>query len=266
MGGVKRMFKIRASSLGELFDCPARWEAKYVLGMKGTNNGKAQLGTAIHAGTAVYDQAILDGKPVSVDEACGALVESIWRPGYEVDWGEDTPKGAEQIGTKLIAMYAKDIAPKMNYAAVEVSCESLEITDLGITLTGTADRIRIVDGQYGVSDLKSGGRAVGTDGKAVTHGHGPQLGVYELLAEHTFGERMTLPVQIIGLQTQKTTPRVGLGEIENVREMLVGDEDNPGLLRYAAHIIRTGTFYGNSKSMLCSAKFCPRYTTCKYKG
>lgn len=266
MAGVRRMFKVRASSLGELFDCPARWEAKYVLGMKGMNNGKAQLGTAIHAGTAAYDQAKLDGRPISVNEALAPMVESIWRPGYEVDWGDDTPKLAEQIGGKLVHMYAKDIAPKLEFAAVEVTCEALEITDLGITLTGTADRIRVVDGQYGVSDLKSGGRAVGTDGVAVTAGHAPQLAVYELLAEHTFGKRMSLPVQVIGLQTQKTTPRVGLGEIENVREMLVGDDDEPGLLRYAAHLIRTGTFYGNSKSMLCSPKFCPRYKTCKYKG
>lgn len=258
--------RIRASSLGELFDCPARWEAKNLLNMRGTNNGKAQLGTAIHAGSAVFDQAVLDGSPISIDESCEPLVKAIWEPEYDVDWGEDTQKDAEKIGINLLVKYCREIAPKQKYAAVEVACENLEITDLGITLTGTADRIRIVEDEFGLADLKSGGRAVSTDGIAVTAGHGAQLAVYELLAEHTFGKAMTLPAQIIGLQTAKTTPRVGLGEIPNVRAALIGTEDDPGLLQHASKLIQSGAFYGNPKSMLCSGKFCPRYATCKYRS
>lgn len=261
-----KMIKVRASSLGELFDCPARWEAKVLLNMRGKNNGKAQLGTAIHAGTAAYDQSVLDGKPISFADACEPLSEAIWRPEYEVDWGEDDPNQAEQIGIKLMGKYFREIAPNQQYAAVEVTCENLEITDLGITLTGTADRIRLVDGEYGLSDLKSGARAVGSDGNAVTSGHGAQLGVYELLAEHTFGKAMTLPAQIIGLQTAKSTPRVGLGEIPNVRAALIGTEDDPGLLHHASRLIHSGSFYGNPKSMLCSPKFCPRYAKCKFRS
>ena len=77
---------------------------------------------------------------------------------------------------------------------------------------------------------------------------------------------MTLPAQIIGLQTAKTTARVGLGEIPNVRAALIGTEDDPGLLQHAAGIIKSGSFYGNPKSTLCSAKFCPKYSTCKFKN
>lgn len=258
--------RIRASSLGELFDCPARWEAKHILNMRGINNGKAQLGTAIHAGSAAFDQAVLNGSPISVDESCDPLVKAIWEPEYDVDWGEDNQKDAEKIGINLLVKYCREVAPKQRYAAVEVACENLEIVDLGLTLTGTADRIRIVDDEFGLSDLKSGGRAVGTDGRVVTAGHGAQLAVYELLAEQTFGQAMTLPAQIIGLQTAKTTPRVGLGEIPNARQVLIGTEDAPGLLEHASRIIHGGHFFGNSKSMLCSGKFCPRYATCKYRS
>lgn len=261
-----QMVRVRASSLGELFDCPARWEAKVLLGMRGANNGKAQLGTAIHAGTAAFDQAILDGLPISVNDSCDPLVKAIWEPEYDVDWGEDNQKDAERIGIQLLSKYVKDVVPVQQYAAVEVTCENLEITDLGITLTGTADRIRVIDGEYGLSDLKSGGRAVSSDGRAVTAGHGAQLGVYELLAEHTFGQSMTLPAQIIGLQTAKTTAKVGLGEIPNVRAALVGTEEDPGLLQHASKLIHSGAFYGNPKSMLCSSKFCPRYAPCKYRS
>lgn len=261
-----KLVRIRASSLGELFDCPARFEAKNILNMRGPSSGKAQLGTAIHAGTAAFDQAVLDGSPISVNDACDPLIEAIWQPEFEVDWGEDKQQDAEAIGIKLLAKYCKEIAPTQEYAAVEVTCDNLEITDLGLVLTGTADRIRKLDGEFGLSDLKSGGRAVGSDGKAVTVGHGAQIAVYELLAEHTFGQAMTLPAQIIGLQTAKTTARVGLGEIPNIRATLIGTEDDPGLLQHASKIIHSGSFYPNPKSMFCSSKFCPRYTTCKYRS
>jgi hypothetical protein len=263
---TKKIVRIRASSLSELFDCPARWEAKNILNMRSTNNGKAQLGTAIHAGTAAFDQAVLDGNPISIDDSCEPLVKAIWDAEYPVDWGDDTQKGAEQIGIRLLSKYCKEIVPTQQYAAVEVACENLEITDLGLMLTGTADRIRIVGDEYGLSDLKSGGRAVGSDGRSVTSGHGAQLGVYELLAEHTFGKAMTLPAQIIGLQTAKTTARVGLGEIPNVRAALIGTEEDPGLLQHASRLIHSGAFYGNPKSMLCSGKFCPRHAACKYRS
>lgn len=262
----RKSVRIRASSLADLFDCPARFEAKHLLKMRGPSSGKALLGTAIHAGTAAFDQAVMDGSPISVDDACDPLVQALLHPEYDVDWGDDKPKDAEAVGIKLLAKYCREVAPLQQYAAIEVRCDDLEITDIGVTLTGTADRIRVVDDEFGLADLKSGGRAVGADGKAVTSGHGAQLAVYELLAENTFKKAMTLPAQIIGLQTSKSSPKVGLGEIPNVREMLIGTEEDPGLLHHAARIIHSGSFFGNAKSMLCSSKFCPRYTTCKYRS
>lgn len=260
---------IRASSLAELFDCPARWEAKHLLGMKMPASGKARLGTAIHASTALFDESRLNGSPLTADDCAGALVDAINKPDEDVDWEEDSPKDAERIGLALHSRYCAEIAPQQDYVGVEVKCERLKITDIGIALTGTTDRIRrTADGSLGIADLKSGGRAVGTDGRAVTAGHGPQLGVYELLTEHAFGVKLDAPAQIIGLNTGKTAAaqRVGTGEVGNARAALVGDEDSPGLLQHASALIHSGGFYGNSKSVLCSAKFCPRFTTCKFRG
>ena len=260
------MINIRASSLGELFDCPARWAAKNLDNLRMPGNGKAHLGTSLHASTAAFDQAILDGNPISIGDAAEVFVDTLRNPQEEIDWAEDSPADAEKVGLILHSRYCSDIAPLQTYAAVEIQCEKIEILDLGISLSGTADRIRVVDGEMGIADLKSGGRAVGTDGRAVTSGHGAQLAVYELLTELSFGQPMTLPAQIIGLQTAKTTARVGLGEIPNVRAALIGTEDDPGLLQHAAGIIKSGSFYGNPKSTLCSAKFCPKYSTCKFKN
>jgi len=47
---------------------------------------------------------------------------------------------------------------------------------------------------------------------------------------------------------------------------LVGTEQSPGLLEHAAKIVHAGAFYGNPKSVLCSAKYCPRHPVCKFKG
>lgn len=232
------------------------------------SSGAATLGTAVHAGTAVFDQSVIDGSGVSIDESAGAVVDAIHKPEFDVAWDEDLqPKTAEKIALALHAKYCSEIAPTQKYVGVEVTCERLEIIDLGIALTGTTDRIRqLPDGRYGISDLKTGARAVGSDGRASTSGHAAQLGVYELLAEKTLGEIMSAPAQIIGMQTAKTTQKVGTGEVHNAKAALIGDEESPGLLEHAANVIHSSMFYGNPKSMLCSAKYCPRHSTCKFKG
>jgi hypothetical protein len=74
---LKPSVTVRASSLAELFDCPARWEAKHLLRMRMPSSGAARLGTAIHAGTALFDQARLDGNPLTPSEAAGALIDAV---------------------------------------------------------------------------------------------------------------------------------------------------------------------------------------------
>lgn len=260
---------IRASSLAELFDCAHRWEAKHLLGMTGPTGGAAQLGTSVHAGTAAFDASRLPGaSPISVDDAADAVVEAINHPERDVDWGDLTPRSAERIALSLHTRYCLDIAPKQTYLGVEVTCERLELPDLGIALTGTNDRVRITPAGHGITDLKTGKRAVGTNGKAETAKHALQLGVYELLAEQALGMPIGAPAQIIGLNTGSTpaSQRIGTGEVTNARELLVGREGEPGFLEQAAEIIRTGSFPANPSSFLCSAKYCVRHATCRHRA
>ena len=85
-----------------------------------------------------------------------------------------------------------------------------KVPSTGIALTGTTDRVRETPAGLGISDLKTGGRAVGTDGRAVTQGHAVQLGVYELLASHAMGLDITAPAQIVGMNTLR---EIAEGEI-----------------------------------------------------
>ena len=259
---------IRASSLGTLFDCPARWAATHIDGMRMPSNGKATLGRAVHASTAAFDQSAIDGAGITIDEAAGAAVDAIYQPDEDVVWGDgDTPQAAEQIALSLHAKYCTVVAPGQDYAAVEVLCERLEIADLGIALTGTTDRVyRAVDG-YGVGDLKTGKAAVGADGIARTAGHAYQIGVYELLAEFGAGVPITAPAKIIGLNTAKTekSQRVGIGAITGARAVLLGDDDQPGVLEIAARMIKSGVFFGNPKSMMCDRRYCPLWGQCRFR-
>ncbi len=260
---------IRASSLAELFDCPARWSAKNLEGLRLPKSAAAQLGTAVHAGTAAFDSSRLPGGvPITADDAAGALVDAIHKPEESVEWEDTALNDAERIALALHSKYCADIAPKQIYRGVEVRCEKLELPDLGIALTGTTDRVRETSAGLGISDLKTGGRAVGTDGHAVTQGHAVQLGVYELLAEHAMGLDITAPAQIVGMNTGKTpaAQRVGTGEVPNAKSALIGTEEQLGLLEHASRLIHGGVFYGNSKSVLCNAKYCPAYAKCPFKA
>lgn len=259
--------KIRASSLSELFDCPARWEAKYILNLRLPRTPRAQLGTAIHKSTAAFDQSTIDKAGITIDEAAGAAVDAIHRPDEEVCWDDEKPSDIEKIALSLHSKYCTIIAPEQNYKAVEVQCDQLAISDLDIILTGTTDRIREIEGGNGIVDIKSGCTAVKADGSVETKGHTYQIGVYELLAQHASGLEITEPGMIAGLQAGKTDKgqRVGTALIDGARSVLVGDNDSPGVLEAAAKMIHAGVFIGNPKSMMCGEKYCPVFNNCKFR-
>ncbi len=258
---------IRASSLGALFDCPARWAAIHLDGKRMPTSGKAMLGKAVHASTAVFDQSVIDGSGITISEAAAAAVDVIHKPDEEVAWDDDSPSDAESIALSLHQKYCTVIAPKQIYSAVEVQCDALEITDLGITLTGTTDRVRATEDGFGIADLKTGKTAVNADGVVATKGHSYQQGVYELLAEKGSGLPITAPAQIIGMNTAKTekSQRVATAEIHGARELLVGDEESPGVLQMASKLVHSGDHWGNPKSMMCHEKYCPIYQACKFR-
>lgn len=267
---VRPLVFIRASSLAELFDCGHRWEGKHLLGMQSKTGGAAQLGTAVHAGTAAFDASRLPGgSPLTIDDAAGAVVDAIHKPERDVDWGDTPVRQAEKIALALHTKYCADVAPKQTYSGVEVTCERLELPELGIALTGTNDRVRVLpNGKLGIADLKTGKRAVRPDGKAETAKHALQLGVYELLATHAMGIPIEAPAQVIGMNTG-TTPasqRIGTGEVRNARELLLGQEGEPGFLEKAAAIVRSGVFHANPSSFLCSSKYCPRHGSCRHRA
>lgn len=260
---------VRASSWGSLFDCGYKWEYIHLLGHRSPSSPRSHLGTAIHAGTAAFDSARINGSNLSAFDTAEMFVHTLRNPEYEVDWrGADiTLAQAEATGLTLHTRYCNEISPRYEFVAVERTATPLEIDCGGgiiIRLTGQLDRARIckTGSGKGIADVKSG-RAAVVDGVAKTKGHAAQIGTYEILEEHTTGEACTAPAHIIGLKTGGK-PETGIGEIRNARQMMVGTEDFPGLIQIGAEMFRTGLFPPNPQSFLCSARYCPRWSTCPY--
>lgn len=273
---MSKPFRVRASSWGTLFDCAHRFEGVHILGLTSVSGLRAQMGTAIHAGTAAYDIARMRHQGLTADEAAAAVVDTLHHPDREVDYqGEDlTLREAEAICLSLHAKYCLEISPRFEFVAVELETKPMDI-DCGngvvITLTGTMDRARAVkhNNKVKVADLKSGRAAVEKDPNdprklvAKTKGHHPQVGTYQLLTEHTTGQEVEDEAEIIGLSTSGK-PAAAIGELRGAREMLIGSPDSPGLISYAAEMFRSGLFPPNPQSHLCNKKYCARWATCKF--
>lgn len=265
------IINVRASSLADLFDCPHRWEAVNIRKIYMPKNEKAHLGTSFHAGTAVYDASSMNESrtpTVSVEDAKGVIVDSIYHPEEEIFWEDLTQKDAEKILLPLFEKYADQITPSMNFAGVEVTAENITIQDIGLSISGTLDRLYVDEiGQVGIADIKTGGTAVKSDGTVDTKKHAAQVGVYEILATHAIGQEVAAKAVIVGVNTGKTEKarRVAKGYIANAKELILGNECQDGILKYAANMIHSGIFYGNVKSMLCSESYCPIFKQCFFR-
>lgn len=262
------VFTVRASAWGELFDCAHRFEAKHILGMKKPSGMRALLGTAVHAGTAAYDRARLDGADLSPDEAAGVLVDELHNPAFEVDRSTDklSIRDAESIALTLLVRYCTDVAPRFHYIDVETQLDPLAIdcgNGLTVRLTGTMDRARVAEAAGGIviPDIKTGARII-ADGKAVTRGHAAQTGTYQLMYENTKNVR-TVGAQIIALSTG-TQMLTDVSPAFDARRVMVGEGNRPGLIEHAAAMFRTGLFPPNPSSILCSEKYCARWSSCLF--
>jgi len=267
----EKTIRVRASSWAALFECAHRWEAINLLGYRNIVGIRAALGTAIHRSTAVFDQSRVKGQGLTPDDAAGVLVDSLRHPDDDVDYSRDdlSVSDAERIGLTLHTMYCTDISPQYAFTAVEMDTEPFDIEcgdGIIIRLTGTMDRARIhvgEGGKVGITDLKSGAQAV-LKGEANTKGHSAQVGTYEILYEFTTGEKVEADAEIIGLKTDGR-PAIASGRIHNARRVMLGEDNQPGLIEYAARMFKTGDFYPNPKSLLCGQKYCPRWSTCIYR-
>lgn len=269
MAMAPSVFKVRASSWGGLFDCAHRWEGEHILGLRKPSGLRAQLGTALHASTAVFDSGRLPGgSQVSATDAANAFVQTLHNPDREVDYSQDalTVRDAEKIGLVLHARYCTEISPQFTFKSVEQQLQPLDIDCGGgtlVRLTGTMDRARVADTPDGIviPDVKSGSRVI-EKGEASIKGRSPQIGTYQLMYEASEG-CTTVGAQVIALHTT-SNPQAAVSKVFDAKRVMVGTDTNKGLLEFAAEMFRSGLFHPNPQSILCSQKYCARWNTCNF--
>lgn len=272
----------RASSLAEFLDCPARWQAKHLLGKKLPSGAPAIIGNGFHAGSAHYDSAILEGQKPSSDligDAMEAAAETVRNPRDDVHWDDMRPAEAIDIAVKNVQMYCTDIASRFTFVEVERKLDNLDViasNGVFIRFTGTMDRKRsevvpIEPGldliRTGIVDFKTGKRIVTSDGKVNIQTAGAQLAQYELLdmmSAGTTAERNLLPAGVVAIPTAgKHGPK--FATIDNPHKLLITEGGKKGVIDMVADIYKHDLFYGNPRSMLCNKKYCPIYDTCRWR-
>lgn len=287
---------VRASSWKTLFSCPLSWYYANVEKIRTASSGIAQIGTAIHAGTALFDGPRLRGDSISVEEAVEGAIAILYDDDVEVNWDSSAQfKAAEAIVARSVNRYCHDIAPKVVYTAVEARCEDLHInTKYGtIVTTGTIDRVRERaylsedDGaltevthrvaeqeqikpvlyRENVRDIKTGLQAVGYDdegGRVATIGaHHLQVGIYTIMTEVELQRPMDAPAEICGISTGKSGD-IAVSDIRDVRTALLGTEERPGMIELAAKMLKDGDFRPAPGTVMCSALYCSGWSRCPY--
>lgn len=276
-------FHLRASGIWRWADCPQAAYVTQIEGLRLPTTPPAIIGTAVHKSTAEFDRSRLNKNEaswLSCDDTAEIILEVLNDPGEEVNWGGVTKEKATAVGIGCHSRYCFDVAPLQFYTHVEETLTEMpidiDIADgrvVRLVLTGTLDRIREVatefalpDGtpqfkvDYGIADVKTGARAVSQPAGR----HKAQLGVYELLAEHSLDIKMTLPAQILALQTSSNY-EAEVKEVQNCSAALVGNEHQKGLLHHIASMLASGDFYGNASSFMCSEKYCPAWDWCLFR-
>jgi hypothetical protein len=225
------------------------------------------IGSAVHASTAEFDKSRLaenKARWLTADDTAEILLQYIKDPGQEVDWTGSNIQKAATIALGVHTRYCHEVAPTHTYQHVEETLDDLEIDweELGIRiiLSGTLDRSYIRDGGIGIADLKTGAVACSQS----TGKHKAQLGAYELLAEQKLGILITQPGELIQLQTSSNY-KVAVQEVHNARIALLGDDHNLGMLSHIARALKSGDYFGNPSSWLCSEKYCPAWNSCIYR-
>lgn len=280
----KRVIWMRASSVKDLFDCPYRWQAN------NTNSGipniatsiRAHVGSCVHKATEIYDKKYLGGiAPATpngdfLKRALRSFNVAFDKPEYAIREAEAKVIGdMRKVGLMLVEKYIHEVSPTLEYSHIELKCKPLEVEvgNLIFSLTGTIDRLYVErDAKSakptittGIADLKTGAQAVNAQDVVEVEAHKAQLGIYEILGENTIKAPIIGVPKIIGLQTN-TKARVALGNAKSARDIVLGTENEVGMLMNASKLIEHGIFFGNPSSMMCNPDYCRRYKTCRYRG
>jgi len=250
--------KIRASSWPTLFDCSLRWYFENIEGLTNPSSTAARVGTAVHAGTAVFDRG------ASSSDAADAAHAAFMSPEGDVEpIGQLDTNAASAVARRTTIGYATTFGRRA-FSHIEVEVPECVVSTIhgDILLTGHVDRVL----NQQVRDVKTGEQRVTKAGEVRVGADFLQMGVYAVMARAELGDDISPHVTIIGGSTSHYT--WGEITIANAVQMLLGDAQNEGIIEIAAKMMRHGVFPPNPKSLMCSAKYCAAHSQgkCRFHG
>lgn len=230
--------------------CPRSYYYRYMENLIIPPNAAITRGTAVHSGNEFnYRQKMETERDLPLKEVQEFVSATYDEKAEETDFaGEDKGKIKDStIG--LTTLYHTEIAPTVQPQAVEEKVEvAFEGTDY--TLLGYID---LIDQHKQIRDTKTTGRSPGesilTDNL--------QLAAYSMMYRTMFDSEES-GVALDYLVATKTPKTVKL-------ETRVTDADRTRFLRTmdsVAGAIKSGHFYPNEDSWICSPKHCGYYAKC----
>lgn len=157
---------LSASSVQTFIKCGQAWWYAYVAGIKAPPHLKATRGIAVHrAVEADMNQKVTSMEDMPLSDMLDAYSTS-WdaeiADGYEP--GKDSPGSIKDAGVKLVKLYRKEIAPKIQPTLVE---HPIQFKIAGQTFTGQIDVAQDVPiNLYGEPDYRIEVRDTKTTGRA----------------------------------------------------------------------------------------------------
>jgi hypothetical protein len=253
------MYTIRASSWPTIFDCSLRWYYEHVVGLRLPTATPARLGQAVHAGAAEFDR----GNPVKHSEEFA--IDHFLHPEEDVEpIAQVEADDQAEIAGRMVRQYVNTFG-RRNYSHIEVTVSSCVLTTIhgDIEVTGTVDRI--LDRQ--VRDIKTGRGRIRKDGSVDMRADYMQLGIYALMARAEAGDR-SISGDVSVMAGDTANGRWAEAKAVGAVDLLLGSQEDEGLVEMAAKILHHGAFSPNPKSMLCSPKYCAAYAhkRCMYHG
>jgi CRISPR/Cas system-associated exonuclease Cas4 (RecB family) len=227
-------------------DCSAKWWFRYGLRLPEPKTSSLALGSAVHEALAEnFRQKIETREDL---EACGVRVlfrQSWSRQTEEAVFQPDENAGQlGSIGEELVQKYMEEAAPSIDPAGVE-----FEVTGriAGVSVRGIVD---LIDVHGAVIDIKTAARKP----SGISFDHALQLATYRCLSPHASGEaRLDTLVKTKTVQLVQHRHTVTDSDLQAARVLYPLVQDG----------IRSGLYFPNRRSLLCSRRNCAFWQKCE---
>ncbi len=227
-------------------DCSARWWFKYGLELPEQKTSSLALGLAVHRALEVnFREKHETGEDLHPTGVI-AVFRDFWQDllkdtFFQID---EDPAEVGQVGEQLVAKYMDEAAPLIQPAAMELEVAG-EIA--GVKVSG---RIDVVDTTGRIIDVKTAARRP----TAVPPDYAFQLATYRRLFPRASGEaRLDTLVKTKAVQLVSIDYTVGSQDLCATEQLYPLVQDG----------IRSGLYFPNRQSFLCSRRHCPFWQRCE---